>query len=404
MGTINPCGNDVATTWARVCAGSSGIGPITRFDASHLTTRIAGEVKGFDCGPLIEEKEQDKMDLFSQYAVWAAHEAMVASGLEPARLSEGERDRFGVAIGSGLGGLNVIVREANAVQEKRRMTALFYPAVLINLASGFVSIRWGLRGPNSAVSGACATGALAIGDAFRWIRHGYADRMLAGGAEAVINPIGIGGFASMRALSARNDAPISASRPFDRDRNGFVMSEGAAVLVLEEMALAKSRGAKIVGEIVGYGASGDAFHITNPAPNGEGAARAMRLAIEDAEVPFDAIGYINAHATSTRLGDIMECKAIRSVFGAHAARLKVSSTKSTTGHLLGAAGALETIFATMVAATGIVPPTLNVDSLDSECDLDVTANVAGRCESEYTLNNSFGFGGTNACVALRRLA
>jgi 3-oxoacyl-[acyl-carrier-protein] synthase II len=403
MGTVNPCGNDVRSTWAHICAGESGIRAITRFDTQRLPTRIAGEVKDFDCTHLIDEKERDKMDLYSRYAIVAAHESIVQSGIDPLRMSQAERDRFGVAIGSAIGGLNLILREAIGLQGGRKTSAYFYPSVLVNLATAYVSIRWGFRGPNMAPAVACATGALAIGDAFRCIRHGYADRMFAGGTESVINPLGVGGFAAMRAISSQNEPPEAASRPFDRARDGFVMSEGAAVVLLEEMGIARARGAPILGEVVGYGTTADAHHVTNPSPDGEGAARAIRAALEDADIAPEAVGYINAHATSTRLGDTMECRAIGSVFGSHAARLKISATKSTTGHLLGAAGALETIVAAEVASSGVVPPTINVDDLDLECELDVTPNVAGTCDVEYVLNNSFGFGGTNACLVLRRV-
>jgi 3-oxoacyl-[acyl-carrier-protein] synthase II len=403
MGTVNPCGNSVAETWENLLAGKSGIGLINKFDTTDFSCKIAGQVKGFEPDRYIEKKEQKKMDLFIQYAMAGAQEAMADSGLDQVQLSKAEREVFGVSIGSGIGGLSTIFEEANGYRGPRRTSPFFIPSLIINLAGGFVSIRYGLQGPNSAVATACATGTHAIGDAARQIMFGYADRMLAGGSDSVINPLGVGGFAAMRALSTRNDAPTEASRPFDKDRDGFVMGEGSGIVILEEYELAKARGAKIYAEVVGYGMSGDAHHITSPSEDGDGPMRVMRAAIKDAGIDPAQIGYVNAHGTSTPAGDRIECAALRRVFGAHASRLKVNSTKSMTGHLLGAAGGLETIVSVLAVRTGRIPPTINVVNQDPDCDLDVTANVAGTFDGEYALNNNFGFGGTNGCLVVRKL-
>jgi 3-oxoacyl-[acyl-carrier-protein] synthase II len=403
MGTLNPCGLTVAETWDNLLAGRSGIGPITKFDTTDFTCKIAGEVKGFEPDRYIEKKEQKKMDRFIQYAMAACQDAMNDSGLGALELTKAERERFGVIIGSGIGGLSTIFEEANGYRGPRRTSPFFIPSLIINLAGGFVSIRYGLQGPNSAVATACATSTHAIGDAARQIMFGYADRMVAGGSESVTNPLGVGGFAAMRALSTRNDAPTEASRPFDKDRDGFVMSEGSGIVVLEEYELAKARGARIHAEVVGYGMTGDAHHITSPSEDGDGPMRVMKLAIQDAGIAPEQVGYVNTHGTSTPAGDRIECAAIRRVFGGHARDLKVSSSKSMTGHLLGAAGGLETILSVLAVQTGKIPPTINVVHQDPECDLDVTANTFGRFDSEYVLNNSFGFGGTNGCLVLRKL-
>jgi 3-oxoacyl-[acyl-carrier-protein] synthase II len=403
MGTINPCGNTVQDTWDSLLAGRSGIGLITKFDATDFACKIAGQVKDFNPDGCIDRKEQKKMDIFIQYAMAASQEAMNDSGLASIELTKAERERFGIAIGSGIGGLSTIWEEANGYRGPRRTSPFFIPSLIINLASGFVSIKYGLQGPNSAVATACATGAHAIGDAARQIMFGYADRMIAGGSDSVINPLGVGGFAAMRALSTRNDAPQEASRPFDKGRDGFVMGEGAGIVVLEEYEMAKARGAKIYAEVAGYGMSGDAHHISSPSEDGDGPMRVMAAAIQDAGIQPEQVGYVNAHGTSTPAGDRIECTALRRVFGAHAANLKVSSTKSMTGHLLGAAGGLETIVAALVASTGTIPPTINVVDQDPDCDLDVTAGKAGVFDGEYTLNNNFGFGGTNGCLVLRKI-
>jgi 3-oxoacyl-[acyl-carrier-protein] synthase II len=403
MGTINPCGNTVQDTWDSLLAGKSGIGLITKFDATDFNCKIAGQVKDFNPDSCIDRKEQKKMDIFIQYAMAASQEAMNDSGLGAIELTKAERERFGIAIGSGIGGLSTIWEEANGYRGPRRTSPFFIPSLIINLASGFVSIKYGLQGPNSAVATACATGAHAIGDAARQIMFGYADRMIAGGSDSVINPLGVGGFSAMRALSTRNDAPQEASRPFDKGRDGFVMGEGAGIVVLEEYELAKARGAKIYAEVAGYGMSGDAHHISSPSEDGDGPMRVMAAAILDAGIQPEQVGYVNAHGTSTPAGDRIECTALRRVFGAHAANLKVSSTKSMTGHLLGAAGGLETIVAALVASTGKIPPTINVVDQDPDCDLNVTAGTAGIFDGEYTLNNNFGFGGTNGCLVLRKI-
>jgi 3-oxoacyl-[acyl-carrier-protein] synthase II len=403
MGTVNPCGITVAETWDNLLAGRSGIGLITKFDTTDFACKIAGQLKGFEPDRYIDKKEQKKMDLFIQFAMAASMDAMNDAGLGVAQLAKSEREMFGVFIGSGIGGLSTIFEEANGYRGPRRTSPFFIPSLIINLAGGFVSIRYGLQGPNSAVATACATGTHAIGDAARQIMFGYADRMVAGGSDSVINPLGVGGFAAMRALSTRNDAPTEASRPFDRGRDGFVIGEGAGIVVLEEYGLAKARGAKIYAEVAGYGMSGDAHHITSPSEDGDGPMRVMNAAIKDAGIAPEQVGYVNAHGTSTPAGDRIECAALRRVFGAHTKDLKVSSTKSMTGHLLGAAGGLETIVATLAVRTGRIPPTINVTDQDPDCDLDVTANVAGSFDSEYSLNNNFGFGGTNGCLVLRKV-
>jgi 3-oxoacyl-[acyl-carrier-protein] synthase II len=403
MGTLNPCGNSVNETWEHLLAGKSGIGPITRFDATDYTCKIAGEVKDFDLDKYIDKKEQKKMDRFIHLAMAASFDAMNDSGLASLELTKAERELFGIGIGSGIGGLSTIWEEASGFRGPRRISPFFIPSLIINLASGFVSIRYGLQGPNSACATACATGTHAIGDAARQIMFGYADRMIAGGSDSVINPLGVGGFGAMRALSTRNEAPEQASRPFDKGRDGFVMGEGAGIVVMEEYELAKARGAKIYAEVAGYGMSGDAHHISSPSEDGDGPTRVMLAAIKDAGISPEQVGYVNAHGTSTPAGDRIECGALRRVFGAHVKDLKVSSTKSMTGHLLGAAGGLETIVAAMVAHTGQIPPTINVVDQDPDCDLDVTANVAGTFDGEYTLNNNFGFGGTNGCLVLRKV-
>ena len=403
MGTVNPCGLTVPETWNNLLAGRSGIGPIDRFDATDFTCKIAGQVKGFNPDLFIEKKEQKKMDIFIHYALGAAHEAWVDAGFDRIELTKAEREVFGTYIGSGIGGLSTIWDEANGYRGPRRTSPFFIPSLIVNLASGQASIKYGLQGPNSAVATACATGAHAIGDASRLIAFGYADRMMAGGSDSVVNQLGVGGFAAMRALSTRNDEPERASRPFDVDRDGFVMAEGAGIVILEEYELAVARGAKIYAEVVGYGMSGDANHITTPAPEGEGGQRVMRAALKDADIAPEQVGYVNMHGTSTPVGDKLECLAIQRVFGEHSKKIKVSSSKSMHGHLLGAAGGLETIITALAVQTGKIPPTINVDNQDPECALDVTANVAGTFDSEYAMNNGFGFGGTNGCLILRKV-
>jgi len=403
MGTVNPCGLTVPETWGALLAGKSGIGLITKFDTTDFSVKIAGEIKGFDPDKFIEKKEQKKMDPFIQFAMAAATEAMEGAGLGSVELAKAERERFGINIGSGIGGLGTIWAEAHGYRGPRRTSPFFIPSLIINLAGGFVGIKYGLQGPTSAGATACATGTHCIGDAARQIMFGYADRMLAGGSDAVINELGVGGFASMRALSTRNNAPEQASRPFDQGRDGFVMSEGAGILILEEYELAKARGAKIYAEVVGYGMSGDAHHISGPSEDGDGPRRAMEAALQDAGIAPEQVGYVNAHGTATPSGDRIECLAIKQVFGASTAKLKISSTKSTSGHLLGAAGALETIVTALALETGQIPPTINIVDQDPACDLDVCANAVSSFNAEYAMNNNFGFGGTNGCVVLKKV-
>ncbi len=402
IGLISPLGIGVEDNWTALCEGRSGIGPITRFDASAFPTRIAGEVRGFDPGQWIPKRQQRQMDTFIQYAVAAADMAYRMAGLaeEPP-----EPERIGVYIGSGMGGLPGIeacYESYKAKGPRHGISPFFVPAVIINLASGQVSIPLGAKGPNFSMVSACSTGAHSIGEAARVIERGDADVMIAGGAESTITPLGVGGFCSARALSSRNDEPEKASRPFTKSRDGFVMSEGAGVLILEAYDRARARGAHVIAEIVGYAANSDAFHITMPPKDGEGAQRCMRLALADAGVAPEAVGYINAHATSTA-ADAIESRAIRAVFGAHADKgLAVSSTKSMHGHLLGAAGGMETAVCALALERGVLPPTINLDDPDPECDLDYVPHEARAVQVEYALTNSFGFGGTNASLLLRR--
>jgi 3-oxoacyl-[acyl-carrier-protein] synthase II len=401
VGMISPLGIGVAKSWDNLIAGRSGIKKITQFDASAFSTKIAGEVEGFNPEDYMEPKEVKKMDRFIHFALAAATMAIKDSRLEvTARNSE----RVGVIVGSGIGGLRTIENYHSVILEKgpKRITPFFIPMLVINLASGQISIRFGAKGPNSAVATACATGSHAIGDAFRLIQRGETDAMIAGGAEAVITPLGIGGFNAMKTLSTRNDEPEKASRPFDAERDGFVMGEGAGIVVIESLESAVERGAKIYAEIAGYGMTGDAYHITSPSPNGEGAARCMKKALEDGGLEPSNVNYINAHGTSTKYGDELETSAIKTVFGEHAYKLAVSSTKSMTGHLLGAAGGVEAIFTALAVHGDIVPPTINLENPDPECDLDYVANGARKMTVNWALTNSFGFGGTNACLLLKK--
>jgi 3-oxoacyl-[acyl-carrier-protein] synthase II len=401
VGLVCAVGIGTEPTWRALLAGESGLGPITRFDASEFSTRFAAEVKGFDPLRFVEKKEAKKMDAFIQYAVAASLFAMEDSGL---RITPEKAERVGVFISSGIGGFATIEREHRALLEggPRRVSPFFIPACIINLAAGHVSIRFGAKGPNSATATACSAGAHAVGDAFKIIQRGDADAMIAGGSEAAITPMGIGGFAAMKALSTRNDAPQKASRPFERDRDGFVIGEGAGVLVLESLESARTRNARIQAEIVGYGMTSDAYHITAPSTDGDGAVRVMRAALADAAIRPEEVGYINAHGTSTPYNDRTETVAIRKVFGEHAARLAVSSTKSMTGHLLGGAGGLEGGIAVLALREQILPPTINYENPDPECDLDYVPNQARRAEVNYALSNSFGFGGTNAALLFKR--
>jgi len=396
LGLITPLGTGVEKTWNALCAGKSGIRRITKFDPSGHACQIAGEVADFDPADYIEKKEIKKMDTFIHYAVAASQMAVDDAGF---KVTPENADRVGVYIGSGIGGLPAIEAFHKVLLEKGpdRVSPFFIPMVIINLASGQVSMRLGARGPNSCAVTACATGNHCIGDAFRLIERGDADVMIAGGAEAAITPLCVAGFASARALSTRNDQPERASRPFDKERDGFVLGEGAGVLVLEELELARRRGARIYAEIVGYGMTADAYHITAPPEDGHGAVRCMRRALEDAALAPVAIEYVNAHATST-MADRIETSAVKQVFGDHARRLAVSSTKSMTGHLLGAAGGVEAVFSVLAIHRGILPPTINQEVPDPECDLDYVPNVARRAEVHTVLSNSFGFGGVNACL------
>jgi 3-oxoacyl-[acyl-carrier-protein] synthase II len=401
LGAVAPNGIGVETFWQSIIHGVSGIGPITRFDASKHDTRIAGEVQGFDPLQWLEKKEARKMDLFIHYAVAAAQMAYDDSGL---KLTDDNRERIGVFVGTGMGGIPALEESHKLLLERGpgRISAFFIPSIITNLASGQISMRFGMKGPNSCVSTACATGNHAIGDSFRIIQRGEADVMLAGGSEAVITPLTIGGFCSMKALSTRNDEPTRASRPFDRDRDGFVMGEGSGLMVLEELEHARRRNAKIYAEMVGYGMCADAYHITQPAPEGEGAVRSMRLALKDAKLTPSQVDYINAHGTATPVGDVMETLAIKTVFGEHARSVAVSSTKSMTGHLLGAAGGVESVITVLTLVHGILPPTINYETPDPECDLDYVPNTARRAEVRYALTNSFGFGGTNASLLFKK--
>ncbi len=401
LGVITPVGVGVKETWDALLRGESGIDRITQFDPSGLPVQIAGEVKGFDPAEYIEPKEIKKMDRFIHFAVAATHMAVKDAEL---KIDGSNADRVGVIIGSGIGGLPKIEHYTRVLYERgyRRITPFFIPMSIINLASGQVSIIFGAKGPNSAVVTACSSGTHAIGDAFKIIQRGDADVMIAGGSEAVITPLGIAGFAVMKALSTRNDEPRKASRPFDRDRDGFVMAEGAGILVLEELGHAVRRGARIYAEVVGYGMTADAYHITAPSPDGEGAARCMEMALRDGGVRPDEVSYINAHGTSTKYNDELETAAIKRVFGDHAYRLAVSSTKSMTGHLLGASGGVESVVSVLSVFHDVVPPTINLDNPDPECDLDYVANESREMTVNYALNNSFGFGGTNACLLFKK--
>jgi len=389
--------------WQAIKEGRSGIGPITAFDATEFSCRIAGEVKGFDPANYVEKKEIKKMGRFSQFAIAAADFAMESAQL---KISREIADRTGVYIGSGIGGFEVIEREHKVLLEKgpSRISPFFIPATIVNLAAGFVSIRMGAKGPNSATATACTSGAHAVGDSFRLIQRDDADIMICGGTEAAITPMSIGGFAAMRALSQRNNDPEKASRPWDRGRDGFVTGEGAGILILEELEHAKRRGVPILAEMVGYGMSGDAYHITSPSEDGDGGFRVMRNAIRDAGLKPEQIQYVNAHGTSTPLGDVIETKALKRVMGEHAGAVAVSSTKSMTGHLLGGAGGLEAGITVLAIRDQIAPPTINLEHPDEGCDLDYVPNIARSMNIEYALSNSFGFGGTNGCLVFKRFS
>ena len=401
VGIISALGHSAEETWKAVLASKCGIGPITQFDCTAFSARIAAEVKNFDPLQYFEKKELKKVGRFIQFAVAASEEALKASGLQ---ITPDIAEMTGVYIGSGIGAFEVIEREHKVLLEKGpdRVSPFFIPASIVNLASGNVSIRTGAKGPNSATATACTTSAHCIGDSFRLIQHGYADVMICGGSEACITPMGISGFAAMRALSTRNDEPEKACRPWDKDRDGFVVGEGAGILILEELEFARRRGAPILAEIVGYGMSGDAYHITAPCEDGDGAYRVMRNAIRDAGIRPEQVDYVNAHGTSTPAGDVAECIALKRTFGEHAYRLAVSSTKSMTGHLLGGAGGLEAALTVFAIRDQIAPPTINLDNPDEQCDLDFVPHKARPMKIEYALSNSFGFGGTNGSLVFRR--
>lgn len=401
LGLVTPLGTGVEKTWKAICAGESGIGRITRFDPTGYDAQIAGEVKDFDPAQFIEKKEIKKMDTFIHYAVGAAQLAVDDAGL---KVKPEEATKVGVYIGSGIGGLGSIEHYHDVLRAKGpgRVSPFFIPMTIINLASGQVAIRIGAKGPNSCAVTACATGNHCIGDAYRLIQRGDADVMVAGGAEAAVTPLGVAGFAAAKALSFRNDEPTKASRPFDKDRDGFVLGEGAGVLVIEELEHARRRGVRMYGEIIGYGMNSDAYHITAPPEEGEGAVRCMELALNDAGINRDQIGYINAHGTST-MADAIETRAIKRVFGEQAFRIPVSSTKSMTGHLLGAAGGIEAVFSLLALFHGVLPPTINLDHPDPACDLDYVPNKARPSAIKTALSNSFGFGGVNACLIFTRL-
>ncbi|MBE7563616.1 beta-ketoacyl-ACP synthase II [Acidithiobacillus sp. HP-6] len=401
LGIVSPVGIGISAAWDAIVQGRSGIGRVTRFDPAPYSSQIAGEVRGFDVTQYIPGKDAKKMDLFIHYGIAAAMEAIADSGL---KISSDFAERVGVSIGSGIGGLPGIESEHTVVTESgpRRISPFFIPRCIVNMVAGHISIMYGAKGPNIAMATACSTGTHSIGDAARLIEYGDADVMIAGGAEAAISPLGLGGFSAARALSTRNDVPEKASRPWDKDHDGFVLGEGAGVLILEEYEFAMRRGARIYGELVGYGMSSDAYHMTQPAAGGEGAARCMRLALHNAGLQPEQVDYINAHGTSTPLGDRAETEAVHAVFGEHARSLAMSSTKSMTGHLLGAAGGVEAVFTTLALHHGILPPTINLDTADEGCDLDYVPLQARQQSVDVALSNSFGFGGTNSTLVFRR--
>ncbi len=403
VGLITPVGIGAEASWQGLVAGKSGIGPITLFDASTFPTRIAGEVKNFEPGDFMDKKEARRNDRFIQFAMAAAEMAMKDSGLD---MSKEDPEQVGCIVGAGIGGLGTIEETFRTYLEKgvRKIGPFFIPSLIINLAPGQISLRYGMKGPNFSPVSACATGNHSIGDALLYIQNGMADVMVAGGCEATITHLGIGGFCAARAMSERNDAPEKASRPFDKGRDGFVAGEGSGILILEEYEHARKRGARVYAELVGYGASADANHITSPAPEGEGGQRAMRMALKYAGVNPDQVGYVNTHGTSTPQGDVAECQAINKVFGEHARKgLVVSSTKSMTGHLLGAAGGAEAVISVLALHHGIIPPTINVEEQDPECQLDVVPNEARQKQVDVVASNSFGFGGTNAVLVFKKV-
>ncbi len=402
LGVVSALGTGIAKNWDALMAGRSGIDVITRFDASEFPTQIAGEVKDFNAEDYMPKKEIKKMDLFIQYALGAAEEAMQDSGLA---VTEENAERVGVLVGAGLGGLPALEKYHEIMLEGgyKKISPFFIPMLIINLAPGQISMRYGAKGPNVSSVSACATGTHCIGDAYHIIARGDADAMIAGGSESTVTPLAIGGFNVMRALSTCNDDPKAASRPFEKNRDGFVMAEGAGILILEEYEMAKARGAKIYGEICGYGLTADAHHLTAPAPGGEGAARCMTMAVRNAGVAVDEVDYINAHGTSTPFNDLYETMAIKTTFGDWAQKIMVSSTKSMTGHALGAAGGIEAVYCLLAMDRGVVPPTINFQESDPECDLDYVPNEARQARVRMALSNSFGFGGTNASLLFRKV-
>lgn len=400
MGTVNPLGLDVASTWDGLCQGKSGIGRIEHFDANNYATQIVGAVKGFDVTAVMKPKEARKLDLFLQYALVATDQALTDAGFDDSL----DKNRIGVAVGSGIGGLNTIEENHKQLQKSgpRRVSPFLVPSSVINMAAGNIAIRHGLKGPNFAITTACTSGTHNIGYAARTIAYGDADVMVAGGAEASSSPLGMAGFAAARAMSTRNDEPEKASRPWDKGRDGFVLSDGSAMLILEELEHAKQRGATIYAEVIGLGMSDDAYHVTSPPEDGSGACAAMSNALKDGGVTPEQVDYINAHGTSTQAGDIAETNAIKSLFGQHAYKVPVSSTKSMTGHLLGAAGAIEALITVMTICNGVIPPTINLDDPDPACDLDYVPNTARQADVRIALSNSFGFGGTNGSLLFAR--
>jgi len=399
-GVVSPVGNNLEDCWRNLVGGKSGAGPITRFDASDYETRFACEVKDFTLEGILDRKDAKRMDRFVQFAVAASHEALGSAGLRDA---VPDAERIGVIVGSGIGGMETFEEQHTNLLQKghRRVSPFFIPMMISDMAAGQVSITFGLKGPNFATVSACASGAHAIGESLRLLRAGDADVMLCGGAEATITPMAVAGFGNMRALSTRNDDPLHASRPFDVGRDGFVIGEGAGMLVLETEAHAKARGAALLCELSGYGASGDAYHMTAPCVDGDGAARAMKRALADARLPLDEVGYINAHGTSTPAGDPIEVTAVKTVFADHARRLWMGSTKSMTGHLLGAAGGLEAVVCALALQRGIVPPTINLETPDPQCDIDLVPNTARNAKLKAVMSNSFGFGGHNVSLVMR---
>ncbi len=402
LGVISPIGNTVDAAWASLMAGKSGIVRISRFDASAFATQIAGEVKGFDVSEYLSAKEARRMDVFIHYGLAAGIDAFRDSGIE---VNDANRERIGVNIGSGIGGLPMIeeTHKTFLAEGPRKISPFFIPSSIINMIAGHLSIHFGLQGPNLALVTACTTGTHAIGESARLIERGEAEVMIAGGSESTVCPLAIGGFGAARALSTRNDDPAGASRPWDKGRDGFVLGEGAGVMVLEEYEHAKARGARIYCEVIGYGKGADAYHMTAPTEDGAGAARCMQAALRDAGINPDQVGYINAHGTSTQLGDLAETRAVKTTFGDHARKLMVSSTKSMTGHLLGAAGGVEAVFTALALARNAIPPTINLSDPDPECDLDYVPNTARDAKVDIALSNSFGFGGTNGTLILRRV-